>query len=541
MIFRVVANLQMMDNDFSNSADNGHQPNGLNDNDDEDYSQINKLPINERWKNLKARVKSLNRDQRRVYNRYYEWHNNNKDGVEQEPIQEIVTGGAGTGKTFLLNCLVDMINLVYFNENHPYRQYVQVMAPTGVSAHLVNGKTLHCALHLRIDAKDDGSENLQNRKLADAIRDWTHIKHVIIDELSMIGNDRMIQIDSRLGQLSPLNRGAKKPSDQFMGGLNVTLCGDPLQLNPVRALPIFRSKVGFECLWNRFNFCELEQNMRQKGDVEFQTLLNNLRIGQLSLDDIQLLMSRKATKDSFVGIFAPENTTHIYPTNDMVRKHNEKIVEEVARERKVKLQILEAVDTLSEGNLPKGVTIEEVTPDKVEGTAGIHKMIRICEGSRIMLLKNLNVQQGLTNGAFGNITKIVWPCLRRGRIENDLPEYVTIKFDHLENEINIPPRVYRFDGERGVGVIERRQVPIVLAYACTTHKLQGCTVSSAVVHLGDKIFSHGQPYVTLSRVRSLETVLITDLNFDRIKSFVNQAAVEELRKLPRDGDGRRRF
>jgi len=60
--------------------------------------------------------------------------------------------------------------------------------------------------------------------------------------------------------------------------------------------------------------------------------------------------------------------------------------------------------------------------------------------------------------------------------------------------------------------LQREQIPLRLAYAVTIHKAQGATLDCALVDIGDNTFEYGQAYVALSRVKSLDSLYIWDLN-----------------------------
>ena len=55
----------------------------------------------------------------------------------------------------------------------------------------------------------------------------------------------------------------------------------------------------------------------------------------------------------------------------------------------------------------------------------------------------------------------------------------------------------------------RSQIPLILAWSLTIHRSQACTLDYAICDLGHNIFTAGQAYVALSRVRSLDGLYLT--------------------------------
>lgn len=60
--------------------------------------------------------------------------------------------------------------------------------------------------------------------------------------------------------------------------------------------------------------------------------------------------------------------------------------------------------------------------------------------------------------------------------------------------------------------IVRKQFPIIPAWACTIHKVQGLSFCKLALDIGSNIFEKGMAYVALSRLRTLDGLLL--LKFD---------------------------
>lgn len=84
----------------------------------------------------------------------------------------------------------------------------------------------------------------------------------------------------------------------------------------------------------------------------------------------------------------------------------------------------------------------------------------------------------------------------------DIPS-VHVDFDGIGTLI-IRPNTIQYLANFSYGTAERHMLPLIMSWATTVHKIQGSTVSYAVVYLGLKLFEAGQAYVALSHVRSLD-------------------------------------
>ena len=123
-------------------------------------------------------------------------------------------------------------------------------------------------------------------------------------------------------------------------------------------------------------------------------------------------------------------------------------------------------------------------------TAGLEKVITIKVGCNVMLCRNIDVTLGLVNGAIGTITRVQRCIDHASKIDS-----ITIMFgNNQEHCLKSTTKFEIFD----------RYMSFVLsfiAYAITIHKSQGLMLNHVLADIGSTVFTCGQAYVALSRVK----------------------------------------
>uniref|UniRef100_A0A669BTV5 ATP-dependent DNA helicase n=1 Tax=Oreochromis niloticus TaxID=8128 RepID=A0A669BTV5_ORENI len=344
----------------------------------------------------------------------------------------------------------------------------------------------------------------------------------------MVSKPLFAYVDARLKQI----KGTQRP----FGGMSVLAVGDFYQLPPVRqSKPLCVYDPEQIDLWQEhFQMITLTEIMRQKDDVAFAEMLNRIRVkektDELSQCDRDLLSQAVTAPEE-----CPIEVLHIYATNKNVESHN--------------------TDTLKKlhSNIII-ITADDFQKDKCTGrmaqrdkpfTGGRNDLpdtLNVAEGARVMLTRNLDTLNGLVNGAFGILVKVV-------RSENDghiiklglrMDNRQSVRSNRSANAAS-DDLVYIERAEESLkfkGAV-RRQFPVKLAFACTIHKTQGLTTQTAVVSMKN-IFEPGMAYVALSRVTSLSGLYLQDLDEKKIYAnpevtaalqTMRQASVEEMMPL----------
>lgn len=412
----------------------------------------------------------------------------------------VIHGPAGTGKS----------HIIQFVTSHLYanNQFVAVTATTGIAALSVGGVTLHSWMGcgLARGAPKDLIKRIHGN--ASALHRWMTTKILIVDEISMLSKDLFEKIDA-LAKL--IRNNIEVP----FGGMQLVLSGDFFQLPPVgRYLKDRDAPYCFESgLWKHMvhsdllRICELQTNKRQASDPEFASILDRLRVGQLTPRDFSILETR-LTKSQREICYDPCYLTPLIREADALNQENfDKFtnkdatckykghvdfkVEENAQQHKHSIEIeykkRKALDFLK-SNLP--------VPE--------HIQLRV--GAKVMLRINTDIARGLVNGARGTVV----------RFENDLP---VVKFPNYETPVR--PHTWMFTIKR-YGTICFTQLPLILAWALTIHKSQSLTLDCVRVNVGKTLFAPGHAYTAISRVRRLQDLFIDDLSFEACTKLNNK-------------------
>ncbi|KAI9115686.1 hypothetical protein K1719_013355 [Acacia pycnantha] len=130
-----------------------------------------------------------------------------------------------------------------------------------------------------------------------------------------------------------------------------------------------------------------------------------------------------------------------------------------------------------------------------------HKLV-LKIGVPVMLIRNIDQATGLCNGTRLQITQLGKNVVKAKALnETSAGEEILIhKMNMNPSETTLPFKM------------TRRQFPIIISFAMTINKSQGQSLSNAGLYLPSPIFSHGQLYVAMSRVKNFSRLKILILN-----------------------------
>lgn len=396
-----------------------------------------------------------------------------KDNKEQQLAYELVaktdrclfiTGKAGTGKTTFIQRIQEEIDKNFL-----------VLAPTGIAAIKAGGQTLHSFFGFPMEAIGPHSFIKISKANEELL---SHVDTIIVDEVSMVRSDLIDGMDRYL-RLTFKNH---RP----FGGKQVIFVGDLYQLPPV----VKRGSVDAEMLENiygpgipffykasvlkRINLPKIEfQKVYRQKDEKFVDILNRMRVGELSDEDVEVLNSHIASGEDVC-----DYSVILTGNNRKADKINQLKLDAINEEERIY----------------EGVVCEEFNM----ADSPAPKILKLKVGAQVIFIRN-DYKANCANGTIGKVVKL----------EDDA---VVVKLEN-GNEVSVErsmwtsySRTYckatRKIESSSVGTYT--QFPLKLAWAITIHRSQGMTFDRMHLDLSSGMFAPGQTYVAISRMRSIE-------------------------------------
>ena len=324
----------------------------------------------------------------------------------------LVHGKAGTGKSHVIEVLSQLLEKLFRRSgDNPDNPYIIKLAFTGSAADLIAGQTINKTLGL--------PHGNTIRPLGDKMRDMRrtqlhNLRIIIIDEISLVSVDQLYQIHFRL------SNDIKQNSLPF-GNIAIVVLGDLLQIKPISGPFIFMDPANkafqlyaeMQDIWKKFKSIELKTNHRSGEYHSYADLLNRVRIGEPTEEDIDLLNSRVVPRNS---TDLPKDAVFISGENKIINDYNTRKLNDLdgdvyTRKADVFSRTKREIKSpkIGTSGLINGTNIPIITNFKI--------------GSRIMLTYNIDVVDSLVNGSMGDIVGFM-------KTGSGTIKYIMVKFDN---------------------------------------------------------------------------------------------------------------
>ncbi len=432
----------------------------------------------------------LTEEQEIIFNSY-----KNKENI-------FITGPGGCGKSFIIKHIVK--DACYNNIK------VSVCAMTGCAAILLNccATTLHRWSGIGIDYSNPDKVYQRIKRNRYLSNQWKNIQLLIIDEVSMMSKE-VFEL------LHYISKKIRKNEENF-GGIQLICSGDFYQL-----APIDKNKNVEYCfessLWNdTFDSQILMDSVIRQKDKKFLNILNEVRTGTLNSKTIKRLKKRIIDKETMERLMADETIKPVLltPIKSKVNEINHRELSKLKDRMKysytysfqyTKPQIQNSDDTLFmkmqmlHHKIPSNSELKKEQEYMLKNSM-FDKELTLYIGSQVMCIANVDLDNGICNGTTGIVCAF-----------NDTKPIVRLSNGSIHT---FKQHTWYSDNIPGACIM---QYPLVLAWAITIHKSQGSTLDNAIVDIGNSVFSEGQTYVALSRLRSLDGLYLTSFDASKIK------------------------
>ncbi|RMZ05587.1 hypothetical protein D0862_04901 [Hortaea werneckii] len=493
------------------------------------------------------------------------------------------TGSAGTGKSTALGVAVAELRAKGLE--------VAIVAPTGIAALNVTGETYYTWAGWLPDSKKKPIERLTSE--AHSEKRWKRLNEtdvLVIDEISMLENHQFERLDQVSRSARAPSKDSSNPGKYHVGpqrsvhdpslpfgGIQVIVTGDFCQLPPVlpfaTCYPCGRElsergekycshcRHGFEkedqwafrsAAWEACDFVNIElTEIHRQSDPTFIDILRTLRSGSLpSAKQRALLLDHDSDTVDAVKLF---------PTNREADAENEKGLAAISHPKRT-FYCHDRFDW--QERLHPHLKSKSYRNNETGVLRGCEDHRYLAElvmkvGMLVMLVANVDLDQGLANGTQGKLISFKKYDPRRLQSRNEhAPDYwpktggeggryrdlraqewvrkqdavvveeaatATGTEEEADSQLKYLPQVRFQNGkirtiypvcqvsalgdDEPYSLLSRTQIPLLPAWAITIHKSQGMTLDRVRINL-DRSFEREMVYVALSRARGLRGLKI---------------------------------
>nr|XP_043630002.1 ATP-dependent DNA helicase PIF1-like [Erigeron canadensis] len=428
------------------------------------------------------------------------------------------------------------------------------VASSGIASLLLTGRrTAYSRFGIPINLTEDSFCNISpDSDMAALLR---KTKLIIWDEAPMMHRHCFEALDRTMRDIIPSTH--SKDAEKPFGGKVVVFGGDFRQVLPV--IPgasrneVVNASLNSSYIWDSCQVLRLTTNMRlkvgsnivDKKEIEvFGKWILDIGEGKLSghndgeaLIEIPrdiLLDDKGDAIASISSCIYPSLSEHLddpeyfqdrailVPTNEEVDSINYHLLSLIDGEEKIYYSPDSICPTDDCDAFEKSLyTSDILNAVKLSGVP--NHILTLKVGVPVMLLRNIDQANGLCNGTRMQIRKL----------GEHVIEAKVITGSHSGDIVHIP-RMKLVPSDRKIPFrLQRRQFPVVVCFAMTINKSQGQSLSQVGLFLKKSVFSHGQLYVAVSRVKSKKglKVLVCDEDNNPTNMTKNVVYKEVLQKI----------